>query len=191
MAAFALFTEKGFSATRMDEVAALAGVSKGAIYLYFPDKMALLLALLRETVGAHVETVSQTLASHKGPVAPLIPFFLATMAERLATTSLPDMVKLVVSESRAHPEIGHYYIKHVFGRAFPLLQAMIERGIAGGEFRAVDAANTVRCLIGPMLLGAIWTAVFQPLGAPPVNLRALAATHADLFLHALAPKMRP
>jgi AcrR family transcriptional regulator len=48
-AALDLFVEKGFTATRSEEVAARAGVSKGTLYLYFPSKEDLLTAVIRHT----------------------------------------------------------------------------------------------------------------------------------------------
>ncbi len=44
-AAFALFSERGFAATRIEDVAARAGIAKGTVYLHFPDKEALFISL--------------------------------------------------------------------------------------------------------------------------------------------------
>ena len=49
-AALDLFVERGFAATRLDEVAARAGVSKGTLYLYFDSKEDLFKAVIRETI---------------------------------------------------------------------------------------------------------------------------------------------
>jgi hypothetical protein len=74
----------------------------------------------------------------------------------------------------------------VIGRGVPLLEGLIKRGIAQGEFRRVDPAMTVRSLIGPMLLAGIWRTVFEPIGAEKLDVKALARHHADLMVHALA-----
>ena len=97
------------------------------------------------------------------------------------------VAKVVISESRAFPDIGRFYLKEVIGRGFPLLTGLIERGIAQGEFRKVDAAMTVRSLVGPMLLGGLWKTVFEPIGGETLDVRALARHHAELMLHALTP----
>ena len=47
-AALDLFVEKGYAATRVDDVAARAGVSKGTLFLYFPSKEELFKAVVRE-----------------------------------------------------------------------------------------------------------------------------------------------
>jgi AcrR family transcriptional regulator len=186
-AALDLFTERGFNATRLEDVASRAGLSKAAIYLYFNDKTSLLTALVQATVGANISLASGMTGKHQGPVAPLLRQLLSFMAGRMQETRMPDLIKLVISESRAHPEIGRFYLDNVIGKALPLFQSLIERGIASGEFRAVDPRLTVKCLVGPMLLGAIWKSAFEPIGAEPIDIEALAAHDADLIIRALQP----
>lgn len=186
-AALALFVEKGFAATRLDDVAERAGLSKAAIYLYFADKTALFQGVIQQAVGRNLGMVEAMLAQHRGPVAVLIPGILEFMAGRIEDTPMAAVAKVVISESRAFPDIGRFYLKEVIGRGFPLLTTLIERGIAQGELRKVDAAMTVRSLVGPMLLGGIWKTVFEPIGGEPLDVRALARHHADLMLHALTP----
>ncbi|MCX7367261.1 MAG: TetR/AcrR family transcriptional regulator [Alphaproteobacteria bacterium] len=186
-AALALFVEKGFAATRLDDVAERAGLSKAAIYLYFADKTALFQGVIQQAVGRNLGMVEAMLAQHRGPVAVLIPGILEFMAGRIEDTPMAAVAKVVISESRAFPDIGRFYLKEVIGRGFPLLTGLIERGIAQGEFRKVDAAMTVRSLVGPMLLGGIWKTVFEPIGGEPLDVRALARHHADLMMHALTP----
>ncbi|MGB8313599.1 MAG: TetR/AcrR family transcriptional regulator [Aestuariivirga sp.] len=186
-AALDLFTERGFSATRLEDVASRAGLSKAAIYLYFNDKTSLLTALVQATVGADINVAGDLISQHQGPVAPLLRQLLGFMAGRMQSTRMPDLIKLVISESRAHPEIGRFYLDNVIGKALPLFQSLIERGVASGEFRTVDSRLTVKCLVGPMLLGAVWKSAFEPIGADPIDIDALAAHDADLIIRALQP----
>jgi AcrR family transcriptional regulator len=186
-AALALFVEKGFAATRLDDVAVRAGLSKAAIYLYFQDKTALFQGVVRQAVVANLGTVEAMLKAHRGPVAELLPRILEFMAGRIEQTPMAAVAKLVISESRAFPEIGRFYLKEVIGRGLPLLEGLIARGIEQGEFRKVDPAMTVRSIIGAMLLAVIWRTVFEPIGADKLDIKALARHHADLMLHALKP----
>ncbi|OFW98037.1 MAG: hypothetical protein A3D94_03815 [Alphaproteobacteria bacterium RIFCSPHIGHO2_12_FULL_66_14] len=186
-AALALFVEKGFAATRLDDVARRAGLSKAAIYLYFDDKTALFEGVIQQAVGRNLGMVEAMLAAHRGPVAPLIPRILEFMASRIEDTPMASVAKVVISESRAFPEIGRFYLKEVIGRGLPLMEGLIARGIAQGEFRKVDPAMTVRSMVGAMLLGGLWRTVFEPIGAEKLDVRALARHHADLILHALRP----
>ena len=184
-AALDLFSEQGFSATRLEDVAKRAGLSKAAIYLYFEDKFALLKGIVGELAAANIGAVMQQAAAHEGPVAPLLRQLLLFIGNRVQHSRLPDLIKLVVSESRAHPEIGRLYIDNVLSKALPLVQSVIERGIASGEFKPVDASLAVKCIAGPMVLAAIWRSVFEPIGAEPLDAEALARQHADLIINAL------
>ena len=184
-AALALFVEKGYAATRLDDVAMRAGLSKAAIYLYFDNKMALFQGVIRQTVGSNLDTVERLVKAHRGPVAVLIPRILDFMASRIEDTPLPSIAKLVIGESRAFPEIGCFYLKEVISRGLPLFERLIARGISQGEFRKVDPSLTVRSLVGAMLLGGMWKVVFEPIGGKKLDVRALARHHADLMLHAL------
>lgn len=186
-AALALFVEKGFAATRLDDVAQRAGLSKAAIYLYFHDKMTLFQGVIRQTVISNFGTVEGLLAAHRGPVAEMLPRLLEFMASRIEDTPLASIAKLVIAESRAFPEIGRFYLTEVIGRGLPLFESLIKRGIAQGEFRKVDPGLTVRSLVGPMLLAGVWKTVFEPIGGEKLDTRALARHHADLMMHALRP----
>ena len=186
-AALALFVEKGFAATRLDDVALRAGLSKAAIYLYFEDKTALFQGVVRQAVAANLGTVEAMLKAHRGPVAELLPRILEFMAGRIDQSPIAAVAKLVISESRAFPEIGRFYLKEVIGRGLPLLEGLIVRGMEQGEFRLVDPAMTVRSIVGAMLLAGIWRTVFEPIGADKLDIKALARHHAGLMLHALKP----
>lgn len=186
-AALAQFVETGFAGTRLDDVAKRAGLSKAAIYLYFADKIALFEGVVQHAVASNLGQMETMLEGHRGPVAPLLPRILEFMANRIETTPMAAVAKLVISESRAFPEIGRFYLKEVIGRGLPLMEGLIRRGIDQGEFRKVDSFMTVRSMMGPMLLAIVWRTVFEPIGAEKLDVRALARHHADLMLHALRP----
>jgi AcrR family transcriptional regulator len=184
-AALDLFVEKGFAGTRLDDVAARAGLSKAAIYLYFEDKTALFQGVVRQTIAVNVSNLERLARAHQGPVAVLIPALLEFLAGKIEDSPMPSIAKLVIAESRAFPAIGRFYLDEVISQGTALFEGLIARGIAQGEFRKVDPMLTVRSMIGPMLLSVIWKTVFEPIGAEPLDSRALARHHADLMLHAL------
>jgi len=186
-ASLELFVKQGFAATRLEDVAARAGLSKAAIYLYFKDKEALLEGVIRQTITTNLGTVENLARLHQGKVAMLIPAILEFMAGRVEDTPMPSIAKLVIAESRAYPEIGRFYLKEVIGRGIPIFEGLIAKGVADGEFRKVDPVLTVRSLIAPMLLSIVWKTVFEPLGGDKLNVRALARHHADLMVRALKP----
>src|SRR3954470_22257672 len=71
-AALEVFVEKGFAAARLDDIAKQAGVSKGALYLYFETKTDLFGAVVRETVAPNIEAVAAVLETFPGPVWQLL-----------------------------------------------------------------------------------------------------------------------
>lgn len=212
-AALALFAERGFAATRLDDVAARAGLSKAAIYLYFADKEALLAALVRTEAEANLERIRAVLGEPgrpgagaptadaappvdgappadgkrqlARPSAPRLAALLDTLAERIARTALPDLVKLVLTEARARPEIGRLWLDTVIRPALALVERLIGDAVASGELRPVDPALAARCVVAPMLLAALWRSALEPLGAEPLDPRALARQHARILLDGL------
>ena len=186
-AALDLFVEKGFTATRMEDVASRAGLSKAAIYLYFKDKTALLQALVNAVAGANLAAAREAVSRHEGPAGPLLRQIVMLMAGRFVESRLPELIKVVISESRAHPELGRLYLDGVIRQGLPMFEEVVRRGMASGEFRPVDPGFAVKAMIGPMLLAAIWRTVFEPLGAESLDVEAFAGQHIDSFLRGLAP----
>src|ERR1043165_9431557 len=85
-AALAVFAQKGFAATRLDDVAARAGITKGTIYLYFDSKQALFEALARQSIGAQIDMITARLAQFPGSSAELLRFVLSTMGSFAITS---------------------------------------------------------------------------------------------------------
>ena len=85
-AALALFVEKGFAATRSEEVAAKAGVSKGTLYLYYPSKEELFKAVVRESFGTKIAEGVSELGKHQGTMAELLTWMLWSWWERMGRT---------------------------------------------------------------------------------------------------------
>lgn len=170
----------------MADIASHAGLSKGSIYLYFKDKNAVLKALIETLAGPQVDVASALFSATAGPVAPQITAFLLALGTRIETTRVSELVKILISEARAHPEIGQFFLQHILTRALPLLQSAIARGVESGEFRPVDPALVAKCVMGPMILSAVWKTVLHPLGAEALDARALARQHADLIVNGLA-----
>ena len=150
-AALSLFVEKGFAATRSEEVAAKAGVSKGTLYLYFPSKEELFKAVVREALGSKIAEGISELAKHQGSMAELLTWMLWTWWERLGLTPAGGIHKIMMSEARNFPELAAFYNDEVIDPCCELLAEVVRRGVASGEFREVDPDAAVMVLIGPML----------------------------------------
>src|SRR5438445_2688875 len=78
-AALACFAERGFAATRLEDVAARAGVTKGTLYLYFPGKEELFKAVVRAALIPNLERLEE--AAGDAPVAEVLGRLVAVFAE--------------------------------------------------------------------------------------------------------------
>jgi AcrR family transcriptional regulator len=185
-AALDVFAEKGFAAARMEDIAARAGASKGTVYLYFPSKEAVFEALVRSALVPNVERAEAMAAGHDGPVAPLLRRFLAMLAGIVRDPRLVVLPRLVVGELHRFPDLARFYKATVVDRALGLVAAMHRRGVERGEFRPQDSDAVARLVVAPVLLAAIWGAVFAPHDERPFDPTPILDAYADTLLRGLA-----
>jgi len=185
-AALASFAERGYAATKLEDVAAAAGISKGTIYLYFPTKEHLFRAVVEQAVLPNVEAAEGDLAAHTGSSADLLRM-LAQRFLRLLDSDLTAVPKLVVAESGNFPEIAQFYADAVLRRAFRLIEGILARGVARGEFRPLDVHATLPLFAGPFLLLALWKHSLGRHTDLSFDPRAVAEAHIETLLRGLAP----
>jgi AcrR family transcriptional regulator len=185
-AALASFAERGFAATRLEDVAARAGISKGTLYLYFKGKEELFEAVVRATLLPNIERLEAMTATFEGPSAVLLERLLLTFAA-VVDSRVGAIPKLVIAEAGNFPDLARFYLDEVIHRGLRLIGAILRRGIERGEFRAVDVDHTVFCVIAPMLLAALWKNSLEAhADAAPLDAQILARAHLDLLLRGLA-----
>jgi AcrR family transcriptional regulator len=184
-AALELFAERGFAATRLDDVAARAGVSKGTLYLYFDNKEELFKAVVRESLLPNIARVETLVAGFEGPTPDLVRRMIETIGMTVATSRLGTLPKLVIAESGNFPDIARFYLEEVINRGLRLIESVLKRGIERGEFRPVDTGLTVRAVVAPVILLAIWKNSFEPVDAEPIDAQAYLANSLDMLMNGL------
>jgi AcrR family transcriptional regulator len=189
-AALACFKERGFAATRLEDVAARAKVTKGTIYLYYASKEELFKAVVRGQLLPNIERLEAAF-NVPGPVTPKLEMLFGIFAQEILPSPISVMPKLVLSEAGNFPELARFYLDTVVHRMFRLLAALLQRGIDGGEFRPVDVNHMVYCIIGPLLLAALWRHSLEPHDDHRLDAAAVCRTHLDLVLHGLKPTATP
>ncbi len=97
-AALDLFVEKGFAATRVEEVAARAGVSKGTLFLYFPSKEDLFKAVVRENVVTPVAQGAAEVAQFQGSTSELIEWMMLQWWRRYGATKAAAATDVKIQE---------------------------------------------------------------------------------------------
>lgn len=184
-AALELFVEKGFAATRLDDVAARAGVSKGTLYLYFDSKEALFKAVIKEGILPALAKGEAILASHTGSTFELLRQLLDSWWMLIGETRLSGIPKLMVSEARNFPEVAQYYYENVILRGRALVGAALERGMASGEFRRMDIGTCIEVVIAPVLMLVIWRHSMACCTEAQVNPREYLDLHLELLRQGL------
>jgi len=185
-AALEVFAEKGFAAARLDDIARQAGVSKGALYLYFETKEDLFRAVVREAVAPNLDMVEAMLAQATLPFPDLLRLLFARIAMVIGASRMGAVAKLVIGESRNFPELARVWHDEVVSRALTAISGAIAAAQARGEVRPGDPRFHAFSIMGPVLTGVIWRETFTPVGAPAIDLEALVRQHAETVIAGLA-----
>ncbi|MDH3748620.1 MAG: TetR/AcrR family transcriptional regulator [Gammaproteobacteria bacterium] len=178
-AAFAVFAEKGYAATRVQEVAKRAGVSKGLMYLYFKTKEELFKAVIKSVVirrvDALVDVVENTdLSSEEFLRGPMAEFM-----KRIPGSPVAVVIRLLLSEGPRHPDLVDYYWENVVSKGLGAISRFVERGIERGEFRKSAVSDLPQILLAPMMLSTVWNMLFAK---RRLDSDKLIDTHVDMLL---------
>lgn len=155
-AALDLFVEKGFSATRVEEVAARAGVSKGTLFLYFQSKEDLFKAVVRENIANKFPTWQEEFLSFEGTSSEMLRYAMTSWWDRIGKTRASGITKLVMSEAQNFPEIAAFYQDEVIKPGNAMIRRILERGVQNGEFRDIDLEQAVHIVVAPMIFLMMW-----------------------------------
>lgn len=155
-AALDLFVEKGFAATRVEEVAARAGVSKGTLFLYFESKEDLFKAVIRENIANLFPAWNEEFKTFKGSSTEMLHYAMESWWLNVGNTPASGIVKLVISEAQNFPEVAAFYQSEVVEPGRNLLQSILQRGVDSGEFCQMDTSKSVFSIIAPMIFLMMW-----------------------------------
>jgi AcrR family transcriptional regulator len=185
-AALQVFVERGFAATRVEDVARRAGVTKGTVYLYFDGKEALFKAVVRDTIVPWIAKGEALAQAHTGTARELFVTLVSEWWRLLGETELSGIPKLMLAEAVNFPELARFYYDEVVSRGHRLIASVLERGIASGEFRAIDVRVAARLVMAPLLQAAQWRHSFALCGAEPIEMAKHLGTYVDIFLHGIS-----
>jgi TetR/AcrR family transcriptional regulator len=162
-AALQLFVEKGYAATRVEEVAKLAGVSKGTLFLYFSSKEELFKAVVRENLSGRFSEWNAMFECFTGSSAEMLRFCMTSWWERIGSTQASGISKLMMSEAGNFPDLAAFYQAEVIQPGNALIQRVLQRGIDRGEFRSLDLKYGVYTVLAPMMFLVMWKHSFGAL----------------------------
>ena len=187
-AALELFVEKGYAATRTDEVAQRAGVSKGTLYLYYPSKEDLFKAVVRHNLSSLIAEGEELAGAFAGNSSELLATLMHIWWERVGSTSAAGIHKIVLAEVRNFPEMAQFYTDEVIIPADRLFSGCVTRGIEQGEFRAMPVHEVAHALIAPLIFMAVHRHSFGACpvhGSVDIDPGMMLQTHLDLVLRGL------
>jgi TetR/AcrR family transcriptional regulator len=150
-AALDLFVEKGFAATRVEEVAARAGVSKGTLFLYFPSKDELFKAVVRKNISGRLVEWASDFETFQGTTCDMLAYCMNSWWDRVGATKASGLTKLMMSEAGNFPDIAAFYQHEVIQPGQALIRRVLQRGMEAGEFRSLDLDYAVYSVVSPMI----------------------------------------
>lgn len=186
-AALELFVEKGFAATRSEEIATRAGVSKGTLFLYFPSKEELFKALVRENIAGQVMQGADEVAGFGGSTPELLHHLMLQWWHRYGATRASGISKLILSEASNFPELAQFFQDEVIRPAHALIRSVLQRGIERGEFRPVDLQHTAHAVMAPLIFLILWKHSMAPCcsASDTIDPETFITLNADLLVRGL------
>jgi AcrR family transcriptional regulator len=178
-AALDAFCEKGFAATRVEDVAAKAGVAKGTIYLNFKDKQALFEELVRSTLGAHLAKLEAARLTRGLRMRDAVEAIASPMIESAGKGRLGDLIRLMLAESGRFPDLAEFYYREVVARAMAAVRRLARQAIREGELSGDELVRFPQIIGAPMVVTLLWTALFDQFA--PLDGRAMLRAYLDLI----------
>jgi AcrR family transcriptional regulator len=183
-AALEEFCARGFAATRLDDVAARAGVAKGTIYLHFDDKE----ALFREIVGTMLVPLVAGLEEAPPPavsIRAVIGHFFEVFLQEIYSTQRRNVLRLVMTEGPRFPELAEFYYRNVVERAISAMRALLARARERGELADDTLIRFPQLIIAPGLVAIIWSGLFDRFA--PLDVDAMLRAHLDTLFDGAGP----
>ena len=160
-AALLAFAEKGYEATRVDEVAKRAGVSKGLLYLYFKTKEDLFKAVIRSFVVPKIDDLTAIIDASKLSSEEFLRGPFLDFAKTLPGSPISILVRLMISEGPKHPDLTRFYWENVVSRGLSAMTVILERGVKNGEFRHSVVNDLPHLFVMPVVFSVIFKLLFE------------------------------
>ena len=155
-AALAEFGERGLGAARLEDVAKRAGLSKGTIYLYFPNKEELFREVVRHTVVTELEAAERVVDEKRESATETLTNYMREYWRFIRSSQFAPLFRLIHAEIHNFPDLARFYAEEVVARGHRLISLIITRGIETGEFRSVDPSMAARMLTAPFVMHGLW-----------------------------------
>ena len=178
-AAFAAFAENGYAATRVAEVARRAGVSKGLLYLYFKTKEELFKAVVRSLVIPRIDALTASVDASELTAEEFLRGPFLDFAKKLPGSPVAVVIRLMIAEGPKHPDLVQFYWDNVISRGLAMIDGLLERGVASGEFRRTAVNDMPHLVVMPVVFSVIFKLLFEK---QSLDTDALIEAHIDMLI---------
>lgn len=178
-AAFAAFAENGYAATRVDDVAKRAGVSKGLLYLYFKTKEELFKAVIRSLVMPRIDALTARIDSADMSAEDFLRGPFLSFVKQLPGSPVAVVIRLLIAEGPKHPDLLKFYWDNVVSRGLATIGGLLERGVQNGEFRRSIVIESPHLFIMPVVFSMVFKMLFAE---QTLNTDKLIETQLDLLI---------
>jgi AcrR family transcriptional regulator len=182
-AAMAAFAEKGYAATRVEEVAKRAGVSKGLLYLYFKTKEDLFKAVIRNFVSPRLDALIGNIEDSDLTAEQFLRGPFLDFARTVPKSPARILIRLMVAEGPKHPDLIAWYWENVVSKGLQAIRSVLEKGVRNGEFRRSALDDFPQLLISPILFSTVWTTLFDP--HQKLDTDGFMESHINFVLHSI------
>jgi len=186
-AALELFVTRGFAATKLQDVAQEASVSKGLPYLYFKSKEELFKAVIAEAIAGPLAQASDVIERFEGTSEALLRTLVAGF-RGFEETPAGGVVKLILAEAGNFPDVAKFYCTHFDVRGRDLFIRTLRRGVESGEFRPLpDLEATAIVILQPLAMFSVWKRSLAPFDPSQVDGDRFYSAYLDFVLEGLRP----
>lgn len=189
-AALDAFFEHGFAASRMDDIAARAGVTKGTLYLYFASKDVLFGELIASVAKPNIERI-EAIAKMDAPIGRIILEMIEFAPIMIKQSDTPRLMKVLISEANSFPDVIRDYREKVIDRAHLSLMDLFDAAMKRGEIEHCNPAFVARLFVAPIVMSSIWHVVFAPTAPYEIDPKHLLMEHAVVFMRGLGIDLPP
>lgn len=187
-AALRVFAARGYGATRLEDIAAAAGVTKGTIYYYFENKEDLLVRLVTSRDREIFADLEALMKRVTGPISAKLRMLMRKGFCDRADESR-RLLHVIVQELHVDsPKVFARAVQNSLVEGWTLLAKLIELGKTSGEFRQdADAEVAARVFTSGLLLQQLWRGGMGLDALDPFDKDRMVDSTIELFLHSLRP----
>lgn len=183
-AAFEEFVMKGYAATRLEDVAARASVTKGTIYFYFETKERVFDEMIRWKSQALFPKLEDYASGLQGTcvdrLRALVAFVYRTIAE---DRDARETLRFLIAEGARFPDLVERHYDEFVHPVIEQFRKVIADGVAVGEFRSSVSFTYTEIVMSPALLLSLWSMLFG--SRKTLEIQSFTEASVDLLLHGM------